>query len=233
MGEQGGVVGADRLLSGRVAAVLFLLLLGAMSLAGAGVLGDPDDFRADVESWGAGGVALILALALVHAVIPFPAELLCLAAGFAYGFVPAFVLMLVAWPLSCLFAYWLAQRFGTRLAGRFVEPAALASAEERIAGAGVGTLLALRVIPIIPYNLVSYAAGMFRIPLGRFTWTTVVGLAPQLAVTTYAGSQAVELSITDPRLWAIALGWLALIFIGRWIAGRVSAPRPTPQRAVS
>jgi uncharacterized membrane protein YdjX (TVP38/TMEM64 family) len=137
-------------------------------------------------------------------------------------------LMLVVWPLSCLLAYWLALRFGTRIAGRLVDPAALASAEERIAGAGTSTLLALRVIPIVPYNLVSYAAGMFRIPIGRFTWTTVVGLAPQLAVTTYAGSQAVELSITDLRLWAIAFGWLALIFIGRWIAGRVSAPRTMP-----
>jgi uncharacterized membrane protein YdjX (TVP38/TMEM64 family) len=209
-------VNVDRQLSGPFAIVLFLLLIGAASVAGAGLLADPSEFRHDVKSWGAAGVAIAAGLAIVHAALPYPAELLCLASGYAYGFVPALGLMLVLWTGSCLVAYWLARRFGEPLVRRLVNPDALRRAEARVADMDVATLLSLRVIPIVPYNLVSYPSGLFRVPLGRFTWTTALGLAPQLTLVTYAGSQAVDLSPTDPRIWAVGIGWLALILVGRF-----------------
>jgi uncharacterized membrane protein YdjX (TVP38/TMEM64 family) len=213
----------DRQLSGPLAALAFVLLIVVASVAGAGLLTEPDQFRADVKSWGAAGVGLTCVLAIVHAVLPYPAELLCLATGYAYGFLPALALMLVLWTASCLVAYWLARRFGYALVRRLVNHDALQSAEARIADMSIGTLLALRVIPVVPYNLVSYPSGMFGVPLGRFTWTTVLGLAPQLTLVTYAGSQAVDLSPADPRIWAVGLGWLALILIGRWFVRRLGA----------
>ena len=211
----------DRQLSGRYAVALFVIVIVLGTVLAAGMLAEPEQFREDVKSWGAAGVALTVGLALVHAVLPYPAELLCLAAGFAYGFVPALALMLVVWTASCLLAYWLARQFGRPLVSRFVDHDALDRAEERIAGARVGTLLALRVIPIVPYNVVSYPSGMFGVPLGRFTWTTTVGLAPQLALVTYFGSEAEDLSPTDWRIWAVGLAWLGLILLGRWLARRL------------
>jgi uncharacterized membrane protein YdjX (TVP38/TMEM64 family) len=86
-------------------------------------------------------------------------------------------------------------------------------------------LLALRVIPIVPYNVVSYPSGMFRVPLARFTWTSALGLAPQLALVTYFGSEAEDLSPTDWRIWAVGFGWLALIVLGRRLARRLEAAR--------
>lgn len=213
----------DRQLSGPFAALTFVVLIVVASVAGAGLITEPEQFRADVKAWGAAGVGLTCLLGLVHAVLPYPAELLCLATGYAYGFLPALALMLLLWTASALVAYWLARRFGYALVRRLVNPDALERAEARIADMSVATLLALRVIPIVPYNLVSYPCGMFRVPLRRFTWTTALGLAPQLTLVTYAGSQAVDLSPADPRIWAIGLGWLALILVGRWLARRLGA----------
>lgn len=218
--------GLDQRLSGRLAVAVFVLLILATSLAGAGVVTEPDQFRDDMKDWGAAGLALACALAIVHAVVPYPAELLCLATGYAYGFLPALALMLLLWTASCLVAYWLARRFGSPLVKRLVDPRALERAQTRIADASVGMLLAVRVVPIVPYNLVSYPAGMFGVPLTRFTWTTALGLAPQLTLVTYAGSRAAELSPTDLRIWAVGLAWLALILVGRWIAAHMGAARP-------
>lgn len=215
----------DRQLSGRYAIALFVVVIVLGTVLAAGLLAEPEQFREDVKSWGAAGVGLTAGLALAHAVLPYPAELLCLAAGFAYGFVPGLALMLVVWTASCLLAYWLARRFGRPLVQRFVDQAALARAEERVAGASATTLLALRVIPIVPYNVVSYPSGMFRVPLGRFTWTSTLGLAPQLALVTYFGSEAEELSPADWRIWAVGYGWLALIVLGRRLARRLEAAR--------
>ena len=212
----------ERRLGGRAAVVVFFLIVGGATLAGAGLLPEPEQFREDVESWGALGIAAVLALALVHAVIPYPAELLCLGTGYAYGFLPAVALMLVLWPTSCLLAYWLAKRWGRALALRAVDHGALERAERGLADTGAVPLLSLRVIPIVPFNFVSYAAGMFGVPIGRFVWTTALGIAPQLALVTYAGSQADQLSPTDARVWLVGAGWLLLVVIGLQVYRRVT-----------
>lgn len=206
---------AERRVGGRAALLGFLLLTGLLTLAGSGFLPAPAEFRQDVDGWGAAGVLLVSGIAMLHAVVAYPAELLCLATGYAYGFLPALAMMLVLWPLSCWLAYLLAARFGRAFAERFVEPAALARAERSIGGASPLVLLAMRVIPLVPFNFVSYAAGLFGVPQGRFLWTTALGIAPQLTLVTYAGSRAEELSPAEPLVWIVGAAWLLLIAAGR------------------
>jgi uncharacterized membrane protein YdjX (TVP38/TMEM64 family) len=216
----------ERRLSGRTALVVLFLVVGGLTLAGTGLLPRPEEFREDVESWGVLGALAVFGIAVAHAVISFPSEILNIAAGYAYGFWVAFVLMMVAWTVSCLVAYWLARAFGDRIANRFVEPEALDRLREWAADAPVPVLLAVRAIPVMPINLLSYAAGLARMPVWRFTWTTVAGLAPQFGLPIYAGSQARDVSVTDPTIWGSGLAWVALIGIGWWAYRRL-APSDT------
>ena len=215
-------------MSGRTALDVLFLVVGGLTLAGTGHLPPPEEFREDVNSWGAAGPVAVVALALGHAVVSFPSEILNIAAGYAYGFGPAIALLMPAWIGSCLLAYWLARRFGDRIANRLVEPEALDKLRDWAADAPVPVLLAVRSIPVVPINLVSYAAGLARMPLWRFTWTTAVGLTPQFGLPIYAGSQAREVAVTDPTIWGAALAWFALIFVGWW-AHRRLAPSDTPR----
>ena len=221
----------ERRLSGRTALVVLFLVVGGLTLAGTGLLPRPEEFREDVESWGALGVLGVIGLALMHAVVSFPSEILNIAAGYAYGFWIATLVLMPAWTASCLIAYWLARRFGDRIAGRLVEPEALDKLREWALDAPVPVLLAVRAIPVVPINLVSYAAGLARMPLGRFTWTTIVGLTPQFALPIYAGSQARDVAVTDPTIWGSGLAWVALIGIGWWAYRRLAPNEPAPARA--
>ncbi|HEX8648374.1 MAG TPA: VTT domain-containing protein [Thermoleophilaceae bacterium] len=215
-----------RRMSGRTALIVLFLVVGGLTLAGTGLLPQPDEFRHDVESWGIAGVLGVAGLAIAHAIVSFPSEILNIAAGYAYGFGPALPLMMASWTASCLLAYWLAYRFGERIATRLVEPQALERLQEWALDAPVPVLLAVRAIPVVPINLVSYAAGLARMPLWRFTWTTVVGLTPQFALPIYAGSQARDVAITDPTIWGATLAWFALIALG-WLAYRRLTPSGT------
>ena len=60
------------------------------------------------------GPLLILALALLHAVVFYPAEIVDAAAGFAYGFFPALALVMVGWLLSGLVCWASAARWRGR-----------------------------------------------------------------------------------------------------------------------
>jgi uncharacterized membrane protein YdjX (TVP38/TMEM64 family) len=214
-------------MSGKTALIVLFLVVGGLALAGTGLLPRPEQFREDVDSWGAAGVVAVAAIAVGHAIIAFPSEILNIAAGYAYGFWLAMAVLMPAWIASCLLAYWVAMRFGDRIANRLVEPEALERLREWAADAPIPALLAVRAIPIVPINLVSYAAGLARMPLGRFTWTTAVGLTPQFALPIYAGSRARDVSLTDPTILGASLAWFALILVGWWVYQRVAPSHTT------
>ena len=56
----------------------------------------------------------------------------------------------------------------------------------------------MRLIPILPFSIVSYAAGAARVPTWRFLWTTAVGYLPITAIFVYFGTRLEGISLTDP-----------------------------------
>ena len=185
--------------------------------------GDLGEMRSELDSLGALAALVLIGIALVHAVVPFPAEFPTAAAGFVFGFAIAFPLMVVAWTLSCLAAYLLARGVGPPVLDRLVGRERMEAADRLIARGGWPILLAGRLIPVVPYNVVSYAAGATRVPVGRFAWTTAVGVMPLTALTALLGQRLQEPRFDDPVLWAILLGVLALIALARPVGRRLRA----------
>jgi uncharacterized membrane protein YdjX (TVP38/TMEM64 family) len=122
------------------------------------------------------------------------------------------------WYVAALLSYALGVAVGgpllRRLLGRRFEW--LTATMER---GGRSLLLSARLIPIVPFALVGYAAGATRISVWRFSWTTVVGYLPLTIAVTYLGSQAQMLSTTNPLLWTAVAVLLALL-IGERVVRR-------------
>jgi uncharacterized membrane protein YdjX (TVP38/TMEM64 family) len=185
--------------------------------------GDLGAMRDELDSLGAGAALVLVGIALVHAIVPFPAEFPTAAAGFVFGFALGFPLMVFAWTLSCLVAYALARGVGPPLLDRLAGKERMEATDRLIARGGWPILLAGRLIPVVPYNLVSYAAGATRVPLGRFTWTTALGVAPLTALTALLGQRLQEPRFDDPVLWLILLGVLVLLALARPVGRRLRA----------
>ena len=185
--------------------------------------GDLGEMRSELDSLGGAAALVLIGIALVHSIVPFPAELPTAAAGFVFGFALGFPLMVFAWTLSCLVAYGLARGIGPPLLDRLVGRERMEATDRLIARGGWPILLAGRLIPVIPYNLVSYAAGATRVPLGRFAWTTAVGVMPLTALTALLGQRLQEPRFDDPVLWAILLGVIALLALAGPVGRRLRA----------
>jgi len=165
------------------------------------------------------GVVVLLLVILSHAIVPFPTEVVSAAAGFVYGFAAALPMLLVFWLLSALLAYWLAERFGRPLARRVVGERNLRRAEEFVARGGPVPLISVRLVPFVPYNAICYAAGIVRVPLRRYAWTTFVGIIPLTTLVTYLGSRLEKPDFGDWRLWA-AVGAFTLVAVAAQILER-------------
>jgi len=189
----------------------------------AAVHGDTAEVRSELDSLGIAGPLLILVLALLHAIVFYPAEIVDAAAGFAYGFFPALALMSFSWLLSGLLCFAVGRSLARPLLDRWFGTERFERTEAAIERGGATLLLAVRLIPIVPFSLVSYAAGAARVPVWRFAWTTVVGYLPLTALAVYFGTRLEGLSITDPLVLGSAAALLALVFVGHRIARRGGA----------
>jgi uncharacterized membrane protein YdjX (TVP38/TMEM64 family) len=199
---------------------LVLLVDPLREAASAAVQGDNDEVRRQIDRLGAAGPLLILALTLLHAVVFYPAEVVDAAAGFAYGFLPAMLLMMVGWVFSGLICWAIGHRVARPLLDRWFGEERFERVERSIERGGPTLLLAMRLIPILPFSVVSYAAGAARVPAWRFIWTTAVGYLPITAIAVYFGTRLEGLSLTDPLVFGSALALLALLGAGHWAMRR-------------
>ena len=201
-------------------AVLVLAVAPLHDAFEAAVQGDTAEVRSRIEDLGLAGPLLIVALALIHAVVFYPAEIVDAAAGFVYGFFPALALMMFGWLLSGLLCFAVGRSVARPLLDRWFGTERFERTEAAIEQGGVTLLLAVRLIPIVPFSLVSYAAGAARVPVWRFTWTTAVGYLPITALAVYFGTRLEGLSLTDPLVLGSAAALLALLLAGHWIMRR-------------
>jgi len=206
-------------------AALVLAVPALREAFAAAIRGDHDAVREEIDGLGAWGPLLILALTLVHAVVFYPAEIVNAAAGYAYGFGPALALVMTGWILSGLLCFAVGHSVARPLLDRWLGEERFERIEAAIERGGAPLLLAIRLIPIVPFSLVSYAAGAARVPAWRFAWTTAVGYLPITAIFVYLGTRLESISPTDPLVLAVAAAFVALLLGGHWALRRQGARR--------
>jgi len=177
--------------------------------------GDTAALRSDLRGLGLGGVVLVLALAVSHAVIWYPAEILNAAVGFVYGFWAGLALVMAGWLLNGLVCHQIGRHAARPALVRMLGSERFSRYEGVVERGGVMLLLACRMVPIVPFSLFSYVAGSARVPLGTFMWTTAVGYLPLTALFVYLGSKLEELSPNDPAIWIGAAGLIFFALVTR------------------
>jgi len=210
-------------IAGLLSIVLVVLLVEPLRTAvGDAITGDTESLREDLRGLGAGGVALVLAIAIAHSVIFYPAEILNAASGFIYGFWVALPLMMLAWLLNGLICFFVGRHAARPALLRLLGKERFLRYEGTVERGGATLLLAMRLVPIVPFSMFSYVAGSADVPVFRFVWTTVVGFIPITALFIYLGSRLEELTVTDPFLWVGALALVAMLLITRRVLANFS-----------
>lgn len=168
-----------------------------------------EDFANFIKSLGAMGVAGSIVLMILHSFVPFPAELLTMANGMVYG------------PLWGVIITWVGAMFGayaafglTRWLGRpFIEKWAPSNYKMKIDAwsqeEGATALLIARLIPVISFNVINYAAGLTKVSLWTFFWTTGIGILPMTILMVMLGDSVIIIPVW---VWFM----LAVLIIALW-----------------
>jgi len=154
-----------------------------------------------IRSWGGWGVAVSIALMVVHSFVPFPAEILACANGMIYGPVWGTAVTWVGAMLGASVAFGLARWLGRPFVYRMLKEAQRERLVRWSRDRGEVALLTARLIPVIAFNLINYAAALTEISWWTFLWVTGIGILPLTALSAILGDQMLSMP-----LW----GWLLL-----------------------
>ena len=224
----------------RVPLVAVLVILAALAAITVAVLavdplraavdaalhGDTAGVRESIHGLGLAGPLIVLGICLIHAVLFYPAEIVDAAAGFVYGFGPGLAMVMTGWMLNAWAAYAIGGSVAHPLLHRLFGAERFGRAEAMVARGGVTLLLTVRLIPILPFSLICYAAGAARVPPWRYTWTTFVGYLPITVLSTYLGSRLESLHPTDPLVIGAVCVLVGLLFAVRWLSRSLQAEEP-------
>lgn len=131
--------------------------------------------------WGPVGFVLLFA---VLSALDFSGLVLTLVGGAVFGFWWGALLNTMGANLGASGAFWLARALG-RDGLRALVGDRLSGLDRLAAGRGPMWLLRLRLIPIVPFNLLDLASGLTAMPWRGYAAATAIGILPGTLVYTY------------------------------------------------
>jgi len=175
--------------------------------------------RADIEPLkeyllGFGAWAPIVSgslMVLQSLVVPLPAMVITLTNGLLFGAMWGALLSWSSAMVGAILCYYIARLFGRPVVERLVGKKSLEVTDRFFQRYGRHAVLLARLIPVISFDVVSYAAGLTSIGLGDFILATGIGQMPATVVYSFLGQNMTRAARLG--LWII-LGVLALVTLG-------------------
>ena len=172
-----------------------------------------EHIEALIRSWGMWSAVGSIVIMILHSFVPLPAEIIAMANGMVFGGFWGIVLTWVGAMLGAIISFALARWLGQPLVRRLVPERHWEALQTWEADQGAAALLMARLIPVISFNLINYAAGLAGVKWPVFLWTTAVGILPLTILSVLLGHQLV-----DAPIWVWILVAIALVAL--WFGSR-------------
>lgn len=189
------------LVSWALSLMVILLLIGPDRILQSYSNVTPEEIRQFILSFGA---LSVLAYLCIHAVRPFfflPATPFTIAGGYLFGFAYGMVYSIIGTTLSAIITFIISRYLfrdyvKQRIRGRF------AKWDKDMENNGPLVVAILRVIPVVPLDIVGYIAGASGIKFKDFLAGTLIGILPGIFALTLLGS---SLTRVDSTMFYVSL----------------------------
>lgn len=212
--------------------VLVGLVLAALTATGGWAYLTPKGVNGLAAHWGAGAVPAFIVVYSIASFAFVPRGLLALAAGAAFGMPSAlytYAGALVGETLAFYAARLLGRGFVQMLLGTKLQ-----GWEQRFGGSGFVAIVLLRLVPVVPCDVINYGAGLGSVRYRDFLAATALGIIPGCLLFAAAGHGLVEWN-PIPLVFGfgglVVLGVLPLWWRHTRAADRTAGPAAGPAAA--
>lgn len=208
---------------------ILLLSLGLTGVLGRSLLQlDPAWIEAFLARAGLWAPLAYVGMYVIATLLVLPSTVLNLLGGAVFGLGWGLVWTSLAALVAAVVGFVLARTVGQRWAKRRTEQART----EQLANSSVVYLFAIRLLPLIPYGLVNFAAGLTPMRFRDYCLGTALGTVPGLLPFVWLGSSGRQ-AIQTGELWPLlgALGSIGLLVLAaQGYKNRYERSRPPQTR---
>lgn len=143
------------------------------------------------------GVLAPVAYFLMFAILPvffFPVPILAVAGGLAFGFVEGSILTFLGACANCYIMFVISRKYGRDYVVGLLKKKLTEKQHKKIFEVEddklMISLVILRLIPIVPYNLINYGFGLTNISATKYMIASVLGIIPGTIVFLNFGAKA-------------------------------------------
>jgi len=145
-------------------------------------------------------------------ILCLPGSLLTLAAGALFGVGPGLFFVFLGSNLGANGAFFVSRYFGRELVLRLLRKKA-SFLETKIEKHGFNAILVLRLLPIVPFNVLNYACGLAPIRWLDYFGATTLGMIPGIFIYVSLGNAVTKIDLTDPRAWTRPEVWGPFVLV--------------------
>ena len=170
---------------------------------------DSKDIQTYVNSFGKlAPIIYIIIFALVPLTL-FPDSIIAIAGGLIFGLVKGYIYTAIGAILGATLSFYISRKLGRNFVKKLTKEK-LDNVEEMINSNGFFIIFMLRLIPLFPFDIISYGAGLTSVKYKDFILATFLGTIPGILVFTNLGAQSVNMGSGS---FFLSLGALVLLFI--------------------
>ena len=180
-----------------------------------------------VDGGGIAGPLAYIALYATLTLLLFPGALLTAAGGAVFGTVLGTLLAVAGATIGATASFLLGRRLGRAQVEQIAGPR-VRRLDDWLSRRGFTAVLYVRLVPIFPFNLLNYGAGVTGVSTRDYVLATAIGIVPGAFAYSALGS-----SIDDPTSpeFVAALGLTTVLAIGgAVVARRRGRDEPSPAR---
>ena len=187
--------------------LLALLVVIGAAIMVAVIVGIPTatQLRSHFTGMGAWAPLLFAAFYAAATLSPLPKSVFTLTAGAVFGLTEGLLIVLAGAIVGAVLAFYLARALGRdgvhRLTGVGVD-----RFDDHLARRGFLTVLIARLIPVVPFTIVNYLAGLTAIRVRVFLAATALGILPTTTAYVALGAYG-----SRPGSWPFAVAVAALV----------------------
>ncbi|WND39765.1 TVP38/TMEM64 family protein [Streptomyces sp. BB1-1-1] len=205
----------------RLAVLITLLVAFASWVAwgGADLMREARQWIDSLGWWGPVIFAVCYALAVTALL---PGSVLTASAGALFGLPLGIGAVLAGATAGAALSFGVARWLGRPVVARYAGSGRLARLDAYLTRRGFAAVLLLRLVPLFPFSLINYGAGVAGVRFSSYVTATALGIVPGTVVYTGLGGSLGD--PTSPGLWIALAGLAALSAGGWWAARRVRSP---------
>ncbi|MDP5275793.1 TVP38/TMEM64 family protein [Chengkuizengella axinellae] len=147
----------------------------------------PENIRDFILSFGVWAPILYIFLYTVRPLIFFPAIVLTLSGGYTFGPWWGTLYDLIGATMGACLAFIIARTLGRETIERWLGDK-IKKMDDISEEKGFKTILFIRLVPLIPFDVINYGAGLSKVKLKDYALATLIGILPGAFAYNYLGA---------------------------------------------